>query len=469
MEAVGDGGMTRLYLIRHAEAEGNLYRVAHGHCNGLITNYRGYQQIDALRERFRKVDIDAVYSSDLYRTQITARAIWLPKALPLHLEPAFREICMGEWEDHTWHELNVRYPEEMYNFNRRADLWRVPGAETAQQVVDRFIPALERVARRHEGGAVAVFSHGMALRTVLGDHAHQAGSLVEEDRLRYDFTHFSAVTAEELREVSRLVSEQILAGLDVDVREMPIEEAKKLGAMALFGEKYGDVVRVVSAGDFSVELCGGTHADNTAKLGLFKIVSESSVAAGIRRITAVTGFGVLKHIENDERIMQSAAAAMKLGNVAELDKRAATLSAEVKAKDRELAELRGEISALKAGSLMDSARQVGGVRLITAEVEVSNPGELRSMCDTARDNGADIVAVFAGVNKEKGTLNFACACGADAIKLGAHAGNIVRETAKIAGGSGGGKPDSAMAGAKDASKADEALASVDSIVSAMLK
>ena len=160
--------MTKLYLIRHAEAEGNLYRIAHGHCNGLITNYRGYQQIDALRERFRDVDIDAVYSSDLYRTQITARAIWLPKSLPLQLEPAFREICMGPWEDHTWHELNVKYPEEMYNFNRRADLWRVPGAETAQQVVDRFIPALERVARRHEGGAVAVFSHGMALRTVLG-------------------------------------------------------------------------------------------------------------------------------------------------------------------------------------------------------------------------------------------------------------------------------------------------------------
>ena len=160
--------MTKLYLIRHAEAEGNLYRIAHGHYNGLITNYRGYQQIDALRERFRDVDIDAVYSSDLYRTQTTARAIWLPKALPLHLEPAFREICMGEWENHTWHELNVNYPEEMYHFNRRADLWRVPGAETAQQVVARFIPALERVARKHEGGVVAVFSHGMALRTVLG-------------------------------------------------------------------------------------------------------------------------------------------------------------------------------------------------------------------------------------------------------------------------------------------------------------
>ena len=308
-----------------------------------------------------------------------------------------------------------------------------------------------------------------ALRKHLGSHVEQAGQLVNSEEMRFDFTHFSALSGDELKAIEREVNEVILKGIPVETREMPIEAAKKLGAMALFGEKYGDVVRVVSAGDFSVELCGGTHADNTAKLGLFKIVSESSVAAGIRRITAVTGFGVLKHIENDERIMQSAAAAMKLGNVAELDKRAATLAAEVKAKDRELAELRSEISALKAGSLMDSARQVGGVRLITAEVEVSNPGELRSMCDTARDNGADIVAVFAGVNKEKGTLNFACACGADAIKLGAHAGNIVRETAKIAGGSGGGKPDSAMAGAKDASKADEALAAVDSIVSAMLK
>ena len=308
-----------------------------------------------------------------------------------------------------------------------------------------------------------------ALRKHLGSHVEQAGQLVNSAEMRFDFTHFSALSGDELKAIEREVNEVILKGIPVETREMPIEEAKKLGAMALFGEKYGDVVRVVSAGDFSVELCGGTHADNTAKLGLFKIVSESSVAAGIRRITAVTGFGVLKHIENDERIMQSAAAAMKLGNVAELDKRAATLAAEVKTKDRELAELRSEISALKAGSLMDSARQVGGVRLITAEVEVSNPGELRSMCDTARDNGADIVAVFAGVNKEKGTLNFASACGADAIKLGAHAGNIVRETAKIAGGSGGGKPDSAMAGAKDASKADEALAAVDSIVSAMLK
>ena len=335
--------------------------------------------------------------------------------------------------------------------------------DTFKAVVDA--KRREAIMRNH---SVTHIMH-KALREVLGEHVAQKGSLVNDAVTRFDFHHDKPMTADEIRQVEDIVNAEILANTPVQCRVMSLEDARNSGATMLFGEKYGDTVRVVNANNKSIELCGGTHADNTAKLGLFKIVSESSVAAGIRRIAAVTGFGVLKHIENDERIMQSAAAAMKLGNVAELDKRAATLAVEVKAKDRELAELRSEISALKAGSLMDSARQVGGVRLITAEVEVSNPGELRSMCDTARDNGADIVAVFAGVNKEKGTLNFACACGADAIKLGAHAGNIVRETAKIAGGSGGGKPDSAMAGAKDASKADEALAAVDSIVSAMLK
>ena len=136
--------MTKIYLIRHAEAEGNLYRMAHGHYNGMITNYRGYQQIDALRQRFQDVDIDAVYASDLYRTQITSPAIWLPKALPLHLEPAFREIHMGVWENHTWHELNKAYPQEMYHFNRRVDLWHVEDGETAQDVLDRYLPALHR-------------------------------------------------------------------------------------------------------------------------------------------------------------------------------------------------------------------------------------------------------------------------------------------------------------------------------------
>ena len=160
--------MTRIYLIRHAEAEGNLYRRIHGHQNGLITNDRGYRQIDALRERFREEHIDGVYASDLFRTQITARAIWLPKALPLHLDPAFREINVGVWEDRTWCELDREDPELLYQFNRRVDLWHVPGSETAQQVLDRFIPALRRVAEAHDGGTAAVFSHGAAMRIVLG-------------------------------------------------------------------------------------------------------------------------------------------------------------------------------------------------------------------------------------------------------------------------------------------------------------
>lgn len=308
-----------------------------------------------------------------------------------------------------------------------------------------------------------------ALRKVLGSHVEQAGQLVNSEEMRFDFTHFSALTTEELKTVENEVNSVILQGIPVVTREMPIEEAKKLGAMALFGEKYGDIVRVVSAGDYSVELCGGTHVDNTGKLGLFKITSETSVASGVRRITAVTGYGVLDYMKANEELMYAAAANMKLSNVKELDKRALTLTADLKAKEKEIEALRSEISALKAGSLMDNAREVGGVKVITAQVEVSNPGELRSMCDTARENGDNIVAVFAGINKEKGTLNFACACAKEAVKLGAHAGNIVRETAKIAGGAGGGRPDSAMAGAKDVTKAEEALAAVDSIIESMLK
>ena len=160
--------ITKIYLIRHAEAEGNLYRIAHGHYNGLITDYRGRQQIAALADRFRDIPVDAVYSSDLIRARTTAQAVYLPKGLALHLEPAFREVHMGVWEGRTWHELNTQWPEQMRNFSVRLDRWQVPGAETAQQVLDRFIPALYRVARENEGKTVAVFSHGAAIRMVLG-------------------------------------------------------------------------------------------------------------------------------------------------------------------------------------------------------------------------------------------------------------------------------------------------------------
>ena len=458
--------MTKLYLIRHAEAEGNLYRIAHGHCNGLITNYRGYQQIDALRERFRDVDIDAVYSSDLYRTQITARAIWLPKSLPLQLEPAFREICMGPWEDHTWHELNVKYPEEMYNFNRRADLWRVPGAETAQQVVDRFIPALERVARRHEGGAVAVFSHGMALRTVLGDHAHQAGSLVEEDRLRYDFTHFSAVTAEELMQVSHLVSELILDGMDVETKEMPIAEAKKLGAIALFGEKYGDVVRVVNMGGKSIELCGGTHVENTAKVGPFRIVSESSVASGVRRIEAVTGLAFIDMVDEMNLRLVKAAETLKT-TPGELIAKAQSSMAEIRELHQTIEKMKDKVFAGDVDNLMFAAKKVGDLKVVTAVRQGTDANDLRKLGDFLRDKDASIVAVLGTVNGEKVTL--LAVCGKNAVASGIKAGDIIRNIAPIVGGKGGGKPDSAMGGGTNALKLDDALAAVDDFVAEHLK
>lgn len=308
-----------------------------------------------------------------------------------------------------------------------------------------------------------------ALRKTLGTHVEQAGQLVNSETVRFDFTHFSALSAEEIRQVEKEVNAVVLAALPVEVREMPVDEAKKLGAMALFGEKYGDVVRVVKAGDFSTELCGGTHVRNTGNIGLFKIVSESSVASGVRRMEAVTGFNVMRYIEENNMLIASAAQNMKLTNTHELASKAAALTAELKEKDREIEALQAELAASKTAGLMKDAVAVGNVRLVTADMGVQNAEALRALCDKAAESGADVVAVFAGRNPEKGTASFACRAGADAIKSGAHAGNIVREIAKLAGGSGGGKPDSAMAGAKNVSEISTALAAAAEIVGAMLK
>ncbi|MBO5230965.1 MAG: alanine--tRNA ligase [Clostridia bacterium] len=305
-----------------------------------------------------------------------------------------------------------------------------------------------------------------ALREALGTHVEQAGQLVNSSAMRFDFTHFSALTAEELAAVENKVNEIILSAVPVTSEEMPIEEAKKLGAMALFGEKYGDVVRVVRAGDFSTELCGGTHVNNTGKLGLFKIVSESSVAAGVRRIEAVTGFGVLDYIAKDTALIRNTAATMKLANVSELDKRAGVLMADLKAKDKEIEQLRSELSNLKTGDLMSNSVDVNGVTLIATTVEGVNPGDLRAMCDKVKED-ANAVAVICGING--GAANFACACGKDAVAKGAHAGNIVKAVSKLAGGSGGGRPDSAMAGTKDVSNVKAAMDAVADILKEMIK
>lgn len=307
-----------------------------------------------------------------------------------------------------------------------------------------------------------------ALRKILGTHVEQAGQLVNSEAVRFDFTHFSALSADELRKVENTVNEVIMSAVPVVTSEMPIDEAKKLGAMALFGEKYGDIVRVVKADDFSVEFCGGTHVKNTGSIGLFKIVSESSVASGVRRIEAVTGNNVMKYIDKSNELIAETAKNLKLTNYHELASRAAALSAELKEKEREIASLEAEIAASKTADLMKDAKQIGGVRLVTADIGEAGADALRSLCDKALESGDDIIAVFAGKNAEKGTASFACRVGKKAIECGAHAGNIVREVARVAGGAGGGKPDSAMAGAKDVSKIPEALKKASEIVAAML-
>ena len=308
-----------------------------------------------------------------------------------------------------------------------------------------------------------------ALRTVLGTHVEQAGQLVDAKEVRFDFTHFTGMTSEELKKVEELVNEVILEANEVMNREMPIEKAKAMGAMALFGEKYGDVVRVVKAGDFSTELCGGTHADNTGKLGLFKIVSESSVAAGVRRIQAVTGKNVLKYIDEKNELIYNAADALKLGNASQLATKATAVAAELKAKEKEIEALKTEIAKAQSASLLDNAVEVGGVKIIASDIGEGGAEKVRAMLDSAKDFGDDIIMIAASVVKEKGTVSFGCMCSKGAIAKGAHAGNIVREIAKIAGGSGGGKPDSAMAGGKDISKVCEAVEKAAEIAGSFIK
>ena len=306
-----------------------------------------------------------------------------------------------------------------------------------------------------------------ALRQVLGNHVEQAGQLVNDTVLRFDFTHFSALTTEEITAVETLINTKILEGIVVENTEMPIDEAKKLGAMALFGEKYGDVVRVVNAKGFSLELCGGTHVDNTAKIGLIKIVSESSVAAGVRRIEAVTGANVLDLLNKYKGIIEDTAEAVKSANPMEVANKARAVSAELKEKDKKIEELNAKLAGSKISDLMSGALEVNGVKIITARLDGTQPGDLRTMCDKVKGDNENAVCLFASVNGDK--LTFCSAAGKAAIAKGANAGNIVREVAKLAGGNGGGKPDSAMAGGKDVSKADEAIAAARDIIAGMIK
>ena len=302
-----------------------------------------------------------------------------------------------------------------------------------------------------------------ALREVLGDHVHQAGSYQDAEITHFDFTHFSAVTPEELARVQKIVNDKIYESMNVTVREMPIEEAKKLGAMALFGEKYGKVVRVVDIEGWSTEFCGGTHVKNTAQIGGFKIVSEASVAAGIRRIEAVTGRNLLIRANLQEAMLHTVANTLKANNVTALPVRAEAVMAENKALAKELEEIKAQVAASKVTSLFDNAEEIGGVKIASAYFTGTTGDTLRGMCDTVRDKAVKpAVAVLVGKAEDKITM--AVTVTKQAQEKGLKAGALVKEIAAIAGGKGGGKPDFAMAGLKDETKIDEALAAVSAIV-----
>ena len=302
-----------------------------------------------------------------------------------------------------------------------------------------------------------------ALREVLGDHVHQAGSYQDASITHFDFTHFSAVTPEELARVQKIVNDKIFDSMNVTVQEMPVEEAKKLGAMALFGEKYGKVVRVVDIEGWSTEFCGGTHVKNTAQIGGFKIVSEASVAAGIRRIEAVTGRNLLIRANLQEAMLHDVANTLKANNVAALPARAEAVMAENKAMSRELEEMKAKIAASKVDSLFDNAEEADGVKIASAYFTGTTGDTLRGMCDSIRDKAVNpVVAVLVGKAEDKITM--AVTVNKLAQEKGLKAGVLVKELSAIAGGKGGGKPDFAMAGLKDETKIDEALAAVSAIV-----
>lgn len=304
-----------------------------------------------------------------------------------------------------------------------------------------------------------------ALRKVLGTHVEQAGSYVDETRVRFDFTHFAPLTKAELSAVEGLVNAHIFLGETIETIETDIDTAKKKGAMALFGEKYGKVVRMVKMGNFSTELCGGTHLDNTAKAGLFKIISESSVAAGIRRIEGTTGIGVLGLIEEKDNLIDQTAKELKVATH-DIAKRASQLQGELKAAKSEIESLEAKMASSKLDGIRASAKDVCGITVYSGRVDGLALAAVRSLCDDLKNQNENSITVIASVLD--GKLNFVCGCGKEALSKGANAGKIVKSVASICGGSGSGRPDSATAGGKDPAKADEAIARACDIISDMI-
>ncbi len=305
-----------------------------------------------------------------------------------------------------------------------------------------------------------------ALKEVLGTHVAQAGSLVTPDRLRFDFSHFEAMTTEQIKETEQKVNDAIMDALDIVIQELPIEDAKKLGATAQFGEKYGDVVRVVSMGDYSVEFCGGCHLTNTAQAGLFKILSEGGVAAGVRRIEAVTGQGVLDYIAAKDELVANTASVLKT-NEHDLAGKAESVMNELRDTHKAIEDIKAKMASAKANDIMTSVKHIGEIELFCAQLDGQSADELKKLADSVRDKVENSVAVFA--SNTDGKITFVAMASKKAVAMGAHAGNIIKNITAVAGGKGGGKPDMAQGGGKDASKIDDALAMVDDIIAEQIK
>ncbi len=329
--------------------------------------------------------------------------------------------------------------------------------------VSAAIDTVRRAAIRRAHSATHLLD--AALTKVLGDHVHQAGSLVEPDRLRFDFTHFEGITPQQLNEVEDLVNGAVLDGLSITTEELPLDEAKARGAVATFGEKYGATVRVVTMGDFSMELCGGTHLDNTAKVGLFRIKSESSVASGVRRIEATTGRVSIDETRHGRNTLLKAAQFFKTAPSSILE-RMEQQANEMKELRQALEKFKAEASLGEARQVMASAKTVGGLHIITGTRQNLDANALRSMGDFLRDKDPSVVAVLASINGEK--VSFLAVCGKEAVARGIKAGDLVKTVSAICGGKGGGKPDSAMGGGTDLLKVDDALAVVDDFVTEKL-
>lgn len=304
-----------------------------------------------------------------------------------------------------------------------------------------------------------------ALKDVLGRHVNQAGSLVNENRLRFDFSHFGQVTKEELSQIEKIVNEKIWEGISVAIDLKPIAEAKEMGAMALFGEKYGDIVRVVQVGDYSIELCGGCHVQNTAEIGLFKIASESGIGAGTRRIEAVTGKGAYEELNDQLAILEKAANELK-SNTKDVPKRIASLQADLKEVQRENESLLAKLSQAEAGSILEKVIEVGGVNVLTEKVNAKDMNHLRTMVDDLKAKLGSAVIVLGAV--QNGKVNISAGVTKDVIEKGLHAGKLVKQAAEICGGGGGGRPDMAQAGGKQPEKLEEALATVEESVKSVL-